>query len=331
MTGTILWGTSTWTYEGWQGLVYADVAGYGKSFARRCLAEYARNPRFRFGCVGVDNTFYAPPSADSLAEYAAQLPPGFPCVVKVWQGLTAPFFTKHFGPAEQAGQPNPRFLDPGAFDRDFLPGFRAAFRDHVGAFVLEIPVVPPHLLSRDAFLERLDAFLGAVEPGWPLSVELRSRWWLSERYFSVLARHGVAHCFAVWSRMPLPHEVLERHPRALATAPFSVCRALVAPGTDYAAAVKRFQPYDRIQARRPDVRRSLLTYLRSARDRVQQILVAVNNRLEGCAPITIEELRAQLEGGGPNDGLDAAGADPGAATGDATGVEPGGDGRAGPA
>lgn len=297
MSGAILWGTSTWTYEGWQGLVYEDVAAYGKTFARRCLEEYARNARFRFGCVGIDNTFYAPPSADSLHEYALQLPPRFPCVVKVWQALTAPFYTKHFGPA-RAGEPNPQFLDPEVFDRQFLPGFREAFRDHVGAFVLEIPVVPPRALSRDAFLERLDAFLAAVEPGWPLSVELRSRWWLSDAYFAVLARHGVAHCFDVWSKMPLPDEVLESHPRALMTAPFSVCRALVAPGTDYAAAVKRFQPYAHLQERHPRVRESLLRYLRTAQDRVERILVTVNNRLEGCAPITIEELRGELGGDG---------------------------------
>lgn len=297
MSAPILWGTSTWTYEGWDGLVYRDVKGYGKAFKSACLAEYARNERFGFGCVGIDNTFYGPPPAARLAEYAGQLPPGFPCVLKVWQGLTAPFFTKHFGPSERAGEPNPLFLDPAAFDRQFLPGFREAFRDHVGAFVLEFPIVSSRALPREAFLERLDAFLGAVEPGWPLAVEIRSRWWLSDAYFAVLARHGVAHCFHVWTQMPLPHEVLEKHPRALGTAPFTVCRALVAPGTKYADAVKRFQPYDRLQERLPVVRRSLLSYLRTAQDRVQRVLVTVNNRLEGCAPLTIEELDAQLAAG----------------------------------
>lgn len=299
MMADLRWGTSTWAYEGWQGLVYRDVAGYGKTFARRCLAEYARSERFRFGCVGIDSTFYAPPTPAALAEYAEQLPPQFPCVVKVWQGVSAPFFTRHFGPSGHAGEPNPRFLDPAAFDREFLPAFRETFRDHVGAFVLEIPVVPPRSMGRREFLERLDAFLAAVEPGWPVSVELRSRWFLSDSYFSVLARHGAAHCFAVWTKMPLPDEVLREHPRALAAAPFTVCRGLVVPGVAYEDAVKRYRPYDRLQARDPRVRQSLLAYLRAARDRVERVLVTINNRLEGCAPLTIEELRVELEGGEP--------------------------------
>ena len=56
-------GTSTWTYEGWQGQVYRRQ--YAKtSFARDCLGEYCQylyqgEPLFR--TVGNDSTFYRPP------------------------------------------------------------------------------------------------------------------------------------------------------------------------------------------------------------------------------------------------------------------------------
>jgi hypothetical protein len=46
-------GTSTWTYEGWQGLVYTRQYPPGR-FKRDCLAEYAR---YLFRTVGFDASF----------------------------------------------------------------------------------------------------------------------------------------------------------------------------------------------------------------------------------------------------------------------------------
>jgi hypothetical protein len=75
----IRFGTSTWTYEGWQGQVYKR--GYAKStFARECLREYCQyqyqgEPLFRTG--GNDTTFYCPPTANQLRRYLSQIPEDF--------------------------------------------------------------------------------------------------------------------------------------------------------------------------------------------------------------------------------------------------------------
>ena len=54
----IRFGTSSWNYPGWRGLVYQrSYRGRGASAAM--LEEYARFPLFR--TVGIDSTFYAPP------------------------------------------------------------------------------------------------------------------------------------------------------------------------------------------------------------------------------------------------------------------------------
>ena len=71
----IRFGTSTWTYEGWQGQVYQKQ--YHKTtFARECLGEYCQyfyndNGAPLFRTVGNDSTFYRPPHgepATSLPE-----------------------------------------------------------------------------------------------------------------------------------------------------------------------------------------------------------------------------------------------------------------------
>ena len=93
----IRFGTSTWAYEGWQGMVYQHT--YEKRrFKQECLAEYARYayrgyPLFR--TVGRDLSFYGPPTVELLTQYAKQLPGGFEMCSKVWEGITIPRFADH--------------------------------------------------------------------------------------------------------------------------------------------------------------------------------------------------------------------------------------------
>ena len=81
----IRFGTSTWTYEGWQGRVYQR--SYAKStFSRECLREYCQyqyqgEPLFR--TVGNDSTFYRPPTTIQLRHYLTQIPEDLQMCFKV--------------------------------------------------------------------------------------------------------------------------------------------------------------------------------------------------------------------------------------------------------
>ena len=83
-------GTSTWTYEGWQGQVYTKSYPKGR-FKHDCLAEYAAY-EFKgdklFRTVGIDYSLYGPSSARQLAHCASLLPPGFTACAKVWAEIT---------------------------------------------------------------------------------------------------------------------------------------------------------------------------------------------------------------------------------------------------
>jgi len=109
----IRFGTSTWTYEGWQGQVYKRE--YAKStFTRECLGEYCQyqyqgEPLFR--TVGNDSTFYRPPTANQLRRYLSQIPEDFQMCFKVWEEITIPTYAKQARYGPRAGQPNPCFLD----------------------------------------------------------------------------------------------------------------------------------------------------------------------------------------------------------------------------
>jgi uncharacterized protein YecE (DUF72 family) len=62
----------------------------------------------------------------------------------------------------------------------------------------------------------------------------------------------------------------------------------------YEQAVERFRPYDRILAPREDMRRDLVRLIRDIAAQGADAFILVNNRAEGCAPLTIRALASQL-------------------------------------
>jgi uncharacterized protein YecE (DUF72 family) len=280
----VRFGTSSWTYPGWQGLVYRK-AYKGRGTAAPMLEEYAQFPLFR--TVGIDSSFYAPPSDATLEAYAAHLPPGFPCVSKVWHELTVHTWTK-IQSKEKAGERNPHFLDPELFLEAVLAPYRRHFADHAGPFVFEFQAIPAaHRggLSPDAFAAALDRFFERLPHDAPYAVEVRNPEFLTPAYFAVLREHGVAHLFNSWTRMPPVGEQLDLEDAI--TGPFVVARALLKPGRMYDEAVDAFSPYDRIHEPLPELRRDLVRLIRTALALRLPSYVIVNNRAEGSAPLTI--------------------------------------------
>jgi uncharacterized protein YecE (DUF72 family) len=285
----IRFGTSSWTYPGWRGLVYQRDYPVRGSSARQ-LAEYAQWPLFR--TVGIDSFYYAPPTGRALHAYAEALPDGFPCVSKVWERVTAYAFTspRHLA---SSGNANPDWLNAGLFIDEVLAPMREHFADHMGPLVFELTAVPRAVrMSADMFAQALDTFLAQLPPDARYAVEIRNPEFLAPSYFAVLRDHRVAHVFNSWSRMPAIGEQLTLHDSI--TTDFIVARALLRPGRTYAQAVEAFAPYDRIQEENPAVRRDLVALARAAINLRIPAHVIVNNRLEGCSPLTIAALAAML-------------------------------------
>ena len=287
----VRFGTSTWTYDGWAGDVY-HRSYRGAQPARR-LEEYTRYPLF--GTVGIDSAFYDPPSEAVLAQYAHALPPGFPCVSKVWDRITAKRFNQDRRWGNLAGLRNPDFLNAELFKEAVLGPHLRAFRDHVGCLVFEFQAMRgKDLPGIEEWAEQLDGFLRALPRDVRYAVELRNPELLDPRHGAVLARHGVAHVFNSWTDMPPIGAQLEL-PWTFPT-DFVVARALLRPGRAYADAVKLFEPYDRVREPLPELRADLLTLIAEATRRRIEALVLVNNRAEGNAPGTIRALAAALAG-----------------------------------
>lgn len=278
----IRFGTSSWNYPGWQGLVYSELRPTRTS-AAALLAEYARFPLFR--TVGIDSSFYAPPTPETLERYAEHLPAGFPCVSKVWDRITIHTFSSIKDP-KRGGERNPDFLNADLFLESVYEPYERFFRDHAGPFVFEFQTIGRESgIDADRFCELLDSFLASLPREGRYAVELRNDDFLTPGYFGVLTRHRVAHVLNSWTRMPPIGEQLDLP--GVFTAPFVVSRALLRPGRTYDEAVDSFAPYDRIREPIPELRDDLLRLMREALARDLPAYILVNNRAEGSSPLTI--------------------------------------------
>lgn len=270
-------GTSSWTFPGWAGLLYPKGTSE-RELVEHGLALYARNPLFR--TVGIDRSYYAPVSVETWRRYAADLPPGFRCVTKVWSALVTQTDPR-------TRRPNPRFLDHHLFLASVLEPIDRAFRDHQGPLLFEF-APEPRRLDATAFVDRLGEFLVRLPRGFDYAIELRNRELLTSSYLKLLNSLGVAHVLNFWERMPTIGEQLEL-PNVL-TASTVVSRLMIPPGRRYADRVAELKPFDRLVDPQSDMRRDVVRLAQECWRLDKSLLVIVNNKAEGSSPLTVREL-----------------------------------------
>ena len=283
----ILFGTSSWTYPGWQGLVYHGSYRSEAELKANCLAEYGAFPWFR--TVGIDSSFYSPMSVETLRRYASQLPSGFPLTSKVWEEITIPRYANHARYGARAGRINTDFLNADKFSNEVLAPFIEAGVEP-GPLVFEFQRLSQELIAPpEVFCETLDRFLEKVPKQRRYAVEIRNKELLIPAYFHVLNGHNVAHCFNHWSFMPpLKMQMKAAAAAGGLTASFFVARILTPLGKSYEEAVSTFSPYDEIKEPLPEMREDLVRLAKRALQKNIEAFILVNNRAEGNAPLTID-------------------------------------------
>ncbi len=282
-------GTSSWTFPGWAGLVYRRRYPSQKAFLRESLCEYAAHPLMR--TVGVDRGYYAPIPTEDLASYAAQLPADFRCAVKVWQQIAMPIYPQHPRYGADAGKPNPSFLDVELFERELGAPFRQTFASAMGPWILEVAPTP-RPIDPSWFCQRLGEFLHHAPRDFPFAIELRDRRLLVPEYVRVLREHGAVHVFNYWSRMPGLGEQMRRE--GLLHGSLLVVRLLLPPGGRYSDLKEAYAPFDRLVAPQPAMRRELVELVERGLGEGMEAYVLVNNKAEGSSPLTVRALAELL-------------------------------------
>lgn len=281
-------GTSSWKYEGWQGLLYTPSrystrGRYSRArFEAECLREFSET----FSSVCVDAGFYRFPTPDMVSRLHDQVPETFRFSFKVTDEITVKHFPRHSRHGKKAGQRNPNFLNPEVFVAEFLDPL-TALRSRLGVIVFEFSRLYERDFARGReFVEALDCFLAQLPGGYCYGVEVRNASFLHPQYFATLRKHGVAHIFNEWTHMPPVADQIRME--GSFTTDFFAARFLLKPGRPYAEAVKAFAPYNRTREASESARSAARSLI--SRPTPKPSFIYINNRLEGNALLTIASL-----------------------------------------
>jgi len=284
-------GTSSWSFPGWTGLIYAPRNGRQpteKDLARAGLPAYAAHPLLR--TVSLDRTFYAPLSREAFAAYAAQVPAGFRFVVKAPAAVTDPVIRRS-GSGEPA-RDNPSFLDAAAADVAFVRPAQEGLGAAAGPLVFQFPPLGRRLLADVPRLAaRIAGFLAALPRGPVYAVEVRDPELVGAAFAAAVRGAGGVPCLAVHARMPPVDEQADAFGLATASGGLPmVARWNLHAGKIYEQAKADYFPFDRLVDEDPASRLALARLVRLAAAADRDAYVTINNKAEGSGPLSVRRL-----------------------------------------
>jgi uncharacterized protein YecE (DUF72 family) len=290
-------GTSSWSFPGWTGLVYAARNGKPageQAIARHGLAAYAAHPLFR--TVSLDRTFYAPLAREEFARYAASVPAHFRFVVKAPAAITDPVVRKP-GSGE-AARDNPLFLDATTAAATFIRPAIDGLGSKAGPLVFQFPPLGWRLLTDVPKLAaRIAAFMAVLPRGPLYAVEVRDPQLVCEAFARALEDAGAVPCLAVHARMPPVEEQastfgLDR----VNTQASLVARWNLHAGRGYEDAKADYFPFNRLMEEDLPSRTALARLARTAVAADRDVFITINNKAEGSAPLSVQRLAEQIRG-----------------------------------
>ena len=261
----VSFGPTSWNYEGWKGIVYWRSYRDSREFRNASIEEVYTFPLFSF--VEIDFTYYSFPSNQVLAKFKSA-PTDFPLVFKV----PKPFM-----------DPNTdEFLNFEAFQR-FLDPFKNLEEKKL-IFHFQFS----HLKENPDYVrDKLLDFVAKMTPSCAISVEFRNSTFL--QFWDQLVSAGVIPTLNHWTYMPSLREQAKFLPKNL---DIVYVRLLTPRNVSYSEAVKMFEPYREIKQRNFEARNDVKQVILNLPAR--QFYIAVNNRFEGCGPLTIKELLEEI-------------------------------------
>jgi len=288
-------GTSTWSYPGWQGLVWAGRHSEA-TLSKTGLTAYAAHPLLR--AVGIDRGFYRPLAASEFERHAQQVPRGFRFTVKAPSLVTDALLRSEDGRGQQ---PNPLFLDAATALQDFIEPAYEGLGATLGALVFQLsPLPPPLLANMTASLDRLHALLLALPkpPHGVLAVEVRNPEWLMPDLASLLRDTGATYCLGLHPKLPPLQDQLPLL-RALWPGPLVArwnLNRLHGP-YGYEDAEKRYGEFNEMLDPDPDTRAALARVIRGTAGAGQDVFVTISNKAEGSAPLSVRALAQAIVAG----------------------------------
>lgn len=322
----VRFGTASDRYAGWIGQIYPPaiwddrVASRAKRlggdrFEERTVPVESTVDYFRhFSVLEIDFTFYRPLLDEDggwssnlfvLQRYAEHAPDDARFILKAPQAYAARQLRRG-GKSGVRYEPNPDYLDAGAYRRRFLEPAAEMLGPRLAGVLFEQEYARRNESPEpEAFVAELDTFFGAVAAspagGVPTHLEVRSPHLLAPPYPDWLASRGLGLCFSHWTWLPSIKEQWERvGGRFTAASGDAMLRLLTPRRMRYEDAYRLAHPFDQPVAAlsgTPEAARMVdeaVALAVKAIDAGARLDVIVNNRAWGNAPALAQTVARRL-------------------------------------
>lgn len=270
----IKFGTCSWNYDSWVGLVYPTKMDRAVQY----LPYYSQE----FPTAEIDSWFYRIPSETDVREYKDAVPSDFRFTCKVPRQISLTHHRQR--KKNQPLQKNRDFLSVSVFEEFVF--LVEPLVDQIDALMFEFEYLNKQKMeSVDQFVELFSEFLAKLPEGLPYAVETRNSNYLKTPYYKMVADNKLIHVFSEKIYMPHIYEVypeIEEHLRSEK----SVVRLL---GGDRKEIEKKTNgQWNEIVEAKDDLDK--ITGMIKKLSGKMEVTVNVNNHYEGSAPKTIERL-----------------------------------------
>lgn len=279
------YGTCSWKYKSWQGLVYSDQKDIN------FLEEYARH----YESVEIDQWFWSLfdvdkvslPRPDVVNEYIQSVPDTFDFTIKVPNSITLTHFYRK--KTDEPLRTNPHFLSPELFN-EFLQTI-APMKRQTGMLMFQFEYLNKQKMpSLFEFQKRFGEFINRCDRSWPYAIEIRNPWYLNRGYFAFLRHNKLSHVFLQGYFMPSIIEIYEKHRDQIEGT--TVIR--LHGGDRKEIEEKSGEEWNQIWEDKGDELRSVANMIKDLLSRGVNVHLNVNNHYEGSAPLTIQRIKQLL-------------------------------------
>jgi len=280
---TIRFGTCSWKYDSWKGLIYPDHDKFDH------LKEYSNH----YNTVEIDQWFwslFAPskvvlPQKKVVAEYKNSVPKDFLFTIKVPNSITLTHFYQK-NKSEDLIK-NPFFLSLDLYNQ-FLDSINP-LRDQVGCLIFQFEYLNKDKMgSQKLFQDLFYDFMTKISVlQFPIGIEIRNPNYLNQNYFKFLQQLKIMPVMLEGYYMP---SVIDTSNKFIE--PFNGSVVFRLHGPDRTGIEKLSnENWNQIYIDRTHELEKLSELFRDLLNRKLDLFINVNNHFEGSAPLTIQKLK----------------------------------------
>ena len=283
----IRFGTCSWKYDSWKGIVYSDTS------SENYLKEYSE----KYSTVEIDQWFWSlfPPSKVVLPqkkvveEYKKSVNDNFLFTIKVPNSITLTHFYK--SSKEEELKTNPYFLSNELFG-EFL-NLISPIKQQVGCLIFQFEYLNKQKMSSLAFFQnKIAEFMRNVGSNIPdIGIEIRNPNYLSEKYFSFISDLKIVPILLEGYYMP---PIVETYSKVKKLIKNKCVIRLHGPDRKGIEKIAN-ENWNQIYINRDQEIKSIVEMIRDLQNKEVDLFVDVNNHFEGSAPLTIQRIKDKLD------------------------------------